>query len=405
MAIDGFIPYGRQNIDQDDIDAVIEVLRSDWITQGPRGEEFEKQVAACCGMSYAVAFNSGTSALHASMYAAGIGPGDEVITSPVTFLATANAAVYLGARPVFVDMDINSYCVDPQLIQAAITPRSRVIIPVDYAGYPVDMSVIKGIARKHNLLIIEDAAHALGARRQGRAVGQDADMSILSFHPVKHITTGEGGMVLTDNPELQERLRQFRNHGIVRDASQMMENHGPWYYEMQSLGYNFRLSDIQSALGISQLKKLETFVKERQRIACYYDQAFASIEQLHTPPHPAVGDRHAYHLYPLLLSSEIDRQEVFSYLRERKIGVQVHYIPVHLQPYYCKNYGYAPGDFPVAEDFYRREISLPIFPGLKREEQDYVIHHVWSSVVRHRSPDDGRRKADDGGRKSDVGRR
>ncbi len=389
MEIDSFIPYGRQNIEQDDIEAVIEVLRSAWITQGPWGGEFEKQVAAYCGVSYAVAFNSGTSALHAAIYAAGIGPGDEVITSPVTFLATANAAVYTGARPVFVDMDINSYCIDPQLLEAAITPRSRAIVPVDYAGYPVDISVIKEIARRHNLLIIEDAAHALGARRQGRAVGQDADMSILSFHPVKHITTGEGGMVLTDNPELQERLRQFRSHGIVRDAPQMMENHGPWYYEMQSLGYNFRLSDIQSALGISQLKKLETFVKERQRIACYYDQAFAGIEQLHTPPHSAVGDRHAYHLYPLLLSSEIDRQEVFSYLREQRIGVQVHYIPVHLQPYYRKNYGYAPGDFPVAEDFYRREISLPIFPGLKREEQDYVIHHVCSSVVGHRKTEGG----------------
>ena len=376
MAIDGFIPYGRQNIDQDDIDAVIEVLRSAWITQGPWGEEFEKQVAAYCGVSYAVAFNSGTSALHAAIYAARIGPGDEVITSPITFLATANAAIYTGARPVFVDMDINSYCIDPQLIEAAITPRSRAIVPVDYAGYPVDMSVIKEIARKHNLLIIEDAAHALGAWRQGRAVGQDADMSILSFHPVKHITTGEGGMVLTNNPELQERLRRFRSHGIVRDASRMMENYGPWYYEMQSLGYNFRLSDIQAALGISQLKKLENFVEERQRIARYYDRAFAGMKQLNIPPQPVAGDRHAYHLYPLLLSSGIDRRKLFSYLREREIGVQVHYIPVHLQPYYRKNYAYGPGDFPVAEDFYRREISLPIFPGLKREEQDYVIHHV-----------------------------
>ncbi|WP_061212734.1 UDP-4-amino-4,6-dideoxy-N-acetyl-beta-L-altrosamine transaminase [Syntrophomonas wolfei] len=376
MAIDGFIPYGRQNIEQDDIDAVVEVLRSAWITQGPWGEEFEKQVAAYCGVSYAVAFNSGTSALHAAIYAARIGPGDEVITSPITFLATANAAIYTGARPVFVDMDINSYCIDPQLIEAAITPRSRAIVPVDYAGYPVDMSVIKEIARKHNLLIIEDAAHALGAWRQGRAVGQDADMSILSFHPVKHITTGEGGMVLTNNPELQERLRRFRSHGIVRDASRMMENYGPWYYEMQSLGYNFRLSDIQAALGISQLKKLENFVEERQRIARYYDRAFAGMKQLNIPPQPVAGDRHAYHLYPLLLSSGIDRRKLFSYLREREIGVQVHYIPVHLQPYYRKNYAYGPGDFPVAEDFYRREISLPIFPGLKREEQDYVIHHV-----------------------------
>lgn len=380
MDIDSFIPYGRQNIDQDDIDKVIAVLRSAWITQGPCGQEFEKKMAAYSGVSYAVAFNSGTSALHAAFCAAGIGMGDEVITSPITFLATANAAVYAGARPIFVDMDERSYCIDPQLIETAITPRSRAIVPVDYAGYPVDMAPIKKLAQKHGLMVIEDAAHALGAWRQGRTPGQDADMAILSFHPVKHITTGEGGMVLTNNPELQERLRQFRSHGIVRDASHMEENHGPWYYEMQSLGYNYRLSDIQSALGISQLDKLEAFVEERQEIARYYDRAFADIEHFSTPPHPAAGDRHAYHLYPLLLSPEIDRRAVFSYLRERKIGVQVHYIPVHLQPYYRKNFGYGPGDFPVAEEFYRREISLPIFPGLKRKEQDYVIHHVGAAI-------------------------
>ncbi len=371
-----FIPYGKQNIDEDDIEAVVKVLQSSLITQGPEVEEFEGRVAEYCGAKYAVAVNSGTSALHAAMYAAGIKPGYELISSPVTFLATANAAVYLGARPVFMDMDPATYCLDIAKIEGAINSNTQAIVPVDYAGYPVDMEKIVEIARRHDLVVIEDAAHALGAKRRGRIVGSQADMSILSFHPVKHITTGEGGMVLTDNKEYYNKLRLFRNHGILREEEGLEKKHGPWYYEMQDLGYNFRLTAIQAALGISQLKKLEGFLDERQRIARRYDEAFRDCDLVSVPPRPGDGSRHAYHLYPLLLAKEFDRRAFFEYMRGNNIGVQVHYIPVHLQPFYREKFGCQAGDFPVAEDFYQREVSLPIFPGLSEEEQDYVIKKV-----------------------------
>lgn len=371
-----FIPYGRQNIDEEDIETVIEALRSDWITQGLKVDEFEARVKEFCGARYAVAFNSGTSALHAAMFAAGIGPGDEVITTPLTFAATANAALYVGARPIFVDIDQKNYCIDTGKIEAAITPRTRAIVPVDYAGYPVDMKPIREIADKHDLLVIEDAAHALGAERDGAKVGAQADMTMFSFHPVKHITTGEGGMIICSNPEYWRRLKLFRNHGITKDTEYLEANDGPWYYEMQELGYNFRITDIQCALGISQMKKLEKFLGERRLLATKYDREFSDVNWLQTPPRPSSGGRHAYHLYPLLLAGNIDRTELFTWLREHDIGVQVHYIPVHLQPYYRRRFGHKLGDFPQAENFYNREISLPLFPGLTPEQQEYVIEIV-----------------------------
>ncbi|MDD2373488.1 MAG: UDP-4-amino-4,6-dideoxy-N-acetyl-beta-L-altrosamine transaminase, partial [Syntrophomonadaceae bacterium] len=359
-----FIPYGRQNIDEEDLKAVIEALCSDWITQGPLVEEFEARVAEYCGARYGVAFNSGTSALHAGMYAAGIEGGDEVITTPLTFVATANAALYVGARPVFVDIDEKTYCIDTERIEAAITSRTRAIVPVDYAGYPVEMKRIKEIADKYNLVVIEDAAHALGAVREATKVGTQADMTMFSFHPVKHITTGEGGMIICNNPDYYERLKLFRSHGITKEAEYLEADDGPWYYEMQELGYNFRITDIQCALGISQMNKLEEFLHERRLLARKYDQAFNNINWLQTPPTPLPGSSHAYHLYPLLQAKEVNRTELFTYLREHNIGVQVHYIPVHLQPYYRRHFGYKPGDFPKAENFYAGEISLPLYPGL-----------------------------------------
>jgi len=375
-----FIPYGRQNIDEEDIDAVVEVLRSRLITQGPVVEAFEKRVAEYCGARFAVAFNSGTSALHAAMYAAGVGTGDEVITSPITFLASANAAVYMGAKPVFVDMDMDTYCIDIEKVEAAITPQTRAIIPVDYAGYPVNIKKLREIADRNHLLIIEDAAHALGAMRKGVRVGIESDMTMFSFHPVKHITTGEGGMIVTDNEEYVQKLRQFRCHGMVKDEHLLIENHGPWYYEMQDVGYNYRITDIQCALGLSQLKKLESFLGERNRIASYYDEAFKDVEWVESPPISAEVGRHGYHLYPLLLDWRIDRKAFFNYMRAHNIGVQVHYVPVHLQPYYRSEFGYMNGDFPVAEEFYLHEVSLPIFPGLSEEAQDYVINTVKSFI-------------------------
>lgn len=371
-----FIPYGRQNIDEEDLKAVIEALCSDWITQGPLVEEFEARVAEYCGARYGVAFNSGTSALHAGMYAAGIEGGDEVITTPLTFVATANAALYVGARPVFVDIDEKTYCIDTERIEAAITSRTRAIVPVDYAGYPVEMKRIKEIADKYNLVVIEDAAHALGAVREATKVGTQADMTMFSFHPVKHITTGEGGMIICNNPDYYERLKLFRSHGITKEAEYLEADDGPWYYEMQELGYNFRITDIQCALGISQMNKLEEFLHERRLLARKYDQAFNNINWLQTPPTPLPGSSHAYHLYPLLQAKEVNRTELFTYLREHNIGVQVHYIPVHLQPYYRRHFGYKPGDFPKAENFYAGEISLPLYPGLTSEQQEYVINMV-----------------------------
>ncbi|MEN6325479.1 MAG: UDP-4-amino-4,6-dideoxy-N-acetyl-beta-L-altrosamine transaminase [Syntrophomonas sp.] len=376
-----FIPYGRQNIDQKDIYEVIEALRSDWITQGPRVEEFEARVAEYCGARYAVAFNSGTSALHAAMFAAGVGPDDEVISSPVTFVASTNSAVYLGARPVFVDMDADTYCIDIGRIEEAVTDKTRVIIPVDYAGYSVDMKRIREIADRHNIVVIEDAAHALGAKRYGIPVGQEADMTMFSFHPVKHITTGEGGMIVCNSPEYYHQLRLFRSHGIEKDEKLWERNDGQWYYEMQELGYNFRITDIQCALGLSQLNRLPEFLKERQRIAGIYDEAFRNVEWINTPPHPDRDALHAYHLYPILLAPRINRRKCFDYLRSQNIGVQVHYIPVHLQPYYQHRFGYKPGDFPIAEDFYSREISLPIYPSLSEDEQDYVIKIMMETQV------------------------
>ncbi|NLJ71761.1 MAG: UDP-4-amino-4,6-dideoxy-N-acetyl-beta-L-altrosamine transaminase [Syntrophomonadaceae bacterium] len=368
-----FIPYGRQFIDEDDIKAVKEILHLVLITQGPRIDEFEARVADFCQMPYAVAFNSGTSALHGAMYAAGIGEGDEVITTPLTFVATANAALYVGAKPVFVDIDRDNYCIDIEQIEAAITPRTKAIAPVDYAGYPVNISRIREIADKHNLVIIEDAAHALGAIRQGKMVGAEADMTMFSFHPVKHITTGEGGVIVCNNPEYYRRLKSFRSHGITKDTELLEGYPYPWYYEMQELGYNFRITDIQCALGISQMNKLEGFLSKRRLLAARYEQALGKLKWLRIPPTPSEGSLHAYHLYPLLLDADINRLDFYNYLKENNVGSQVHYFPVHLQPYYRKNFAYKVGDFPNAEDFYERQLSMPLFPGLTMEEQEWVI--------------------------------
>lgn len=371
------IPYGCQNIDDEDIEAVVKVLRSPLITQGPIVEEFESRVAKSCGAEYAVAFNSGTSALHATMFAAGIKPGDEVISAPLTFVATTNAAIYMGAIPVFVDVAPDTFCIDVSRIEEAITPRTRAIVPVDFAGYPVDMDGIKAIAKRNNLIVVEDAAHALGATRKDMPVGKEADMTMFSFHPVKHITTGEGGMILCNEEKYWKRLRSFRSHGIEREAVNWeYDDEGPWYYEMQDLGYNFRMTEIQSALGISQFKKLPKFIEERRKIAANYDEALANIAWLSIAPKPALAYKHAYHLYPILLDRDINRKDFFCYMRAHHIGVQVHYIPVHLQPYYQRCFAYGRGNFPFAEGIYAREVSLPIYPGLKEQEQAYVIQTI-----------------------------
>lgn len=377
---DKFLPYGHQAIDEEDIRRVVEVLRGDWLTQGPMVEAFEKAVADYLGMAHAVAFCNGTAALHGAMYAAGTGEGDEVITSPMTFAATSNAAVYMGARPVFADISDETLCLDPEEARKKITERTRVIAPVSYAGYPAPVGDFLAMAKDRGICVIEDACHALGGDRGGSKVGTEADMSVFSFHPVKHITTGEGGMVVTDNAQYAERLRLFRSHGITKDPKLMEgSSQGPWYYEMVDLGYNYRITDLQCALGTSQMEKLDGFIARRRELAGLYDERLSPLMGVTPPPsHPG----HAYHLYPVQVAPE-RRKELFERFREKGIGVQVHYVPVHLQPYYRHRFGYGPGDFPRAERFYAGEISLPMFPGMTEGDLERVV----DVIVRDRTPE------------------
>ncbi|MFB4167777.1 UDP-4-amino-4,6-dideoxy-N-acetyl-beta-L-altrosamine transaminase [Virgibacillus sp. JSM 102003] len=372
-----FIPYGRQTIDEDDIQAVVNVLKSDYLTTGPAVENFEKKVAEYVDAKYAVAFSSGTAALHGACFATGIGEDDEVITTPMTFAASANCVLYQDGKPIFADIDPETYNIDPDKIRKKITPNTKAIIPVDFTGQPADLDEIMEIAKKHNLTVIEDAAHAIGATYKGIKVGSIADMTMFSFHPVKHITSGEGGIITTNNKTLYEKLLQFRTHGITRNHSLLNENHGPWYYEMQFLGYNYRMTDIQAALGFSQLEKLDRFVQKRRKIVQQYNNEFNTMEQIITPFQHSHGNS-SWHLYVIKLKQDllsITRKRFFKELNEANIGVNVHYIPVHLQPYYQKM-GYNKGDYPIAEELYDHIITLPLFPAMTDENVHYVINTV-----------------------------
>lgn len=370
----GLLPYSRQSVGEDDIAAVNAVLRSDWLTTGPMVEEFEKAFASFAGTKHAVAVGSGTAALHAAYYAAGIGPGDEVIVPTMTFAATANAAVFLGATPVFADCDPDTLLLDASSLEKRITTRTKAVIAVDYAGQPCEYPAIRAAAEKFGLSLISDACHALGGFLNDRPAGSLADLSAFSFHPVKPIATAEGGMVTTDDPEMAARMRCFRNHGITTDHRQRQEQ-GSWFYEMQDLGYNYRLSDIQCALGVSQLKKAPTWTKRRQELAKRYDAAFSSMKGL-LPLSVRSGVSHAYHLYVIKLNLELlsaDRNEIFLALRAENIGVNVHYIPVHLHPYYRKNFGAREGLCPVAEKAYACILSLPMFAAMTDKDSDDVV--------------------------------
>jgi UDP-4-amino-4,6-dideoxy-N-acetyl-beta-L-altrosamine transaminase len=377
-----FIPYGRQWIDDKDIKEVVNVLRSDWITQGPKIKEFEQKLARYCGAKYAAAVSNGTAALHLACLAAGFKKGDEVITSPNTFLASANSVLYCGGKVVFADIDEKTYNIDPNEIKKHITPFTKGITPVHFAGQPCDMEAIHKTAKEHDLIIIEDGAHAIGAEyktkngswaKAGSCV--HSDMTTFSFHPVKHITTGEGGVVLTNDPELYERLLLLRNHGMTKDPALLSRTGEPWYYEMQALGYNYRITDLQCALGISQLEKLDKFVERRREIAEIYNEALKDIKGV-TVPFEKEGKRSSYHLYPVLIDFKglkKTRTQVMTELRDKGVGTQVHYIPVHLQPYYRENLGYKEGDLPVAEGYYEKTLSLPMYPKMSREDIDFVI--------------------------------
>lgn len=367
------IPYGRQTIDEADIQAVIQVLKSDYLTTGPKSIEFERAVCDYTGASYAVAVSNGTAALHAACYAAGIGPGDEVITTPLTFAASANCILYCGGIPVFADVDAKTYNIDPADIEKKITDKTKAIIPVHLTGQPCDMDAIHGIAKKHHLIVIEDAAHALGAKYKGVPIGTGSDMTIFSFHPVKPITTGEGGMILTENRELSQKLRLFRSHGITRDPAFMTKEDGPWFYQQLVLGYNYRITDIQCALGTSQMKKLDRFLSRRKELAMKYNEAFSDCADIQIPyQEPEVES--GWHLYMIQILHS-DRRAVFEKLKEAGLGVNVHYIPVYHHPYYQKN-GYGNVCCPNAEKIYTRLISLPLYPGLTDMEQQFVIQAV-----------------------------
>ena len=396
-----FIPYARQDLDDDDIQAVVAVLKGDWLTQGPAIAAFENAIAERVGAKHGIAVATGTAALHAACHAAGVGPGDEVVTAPITFAASGNCALFLGADVRFADIRPDTYCLDPGKLEAAITPRTRAVIPVDFTGQPCDMDEIDAVAERHGITVIEDAAHALGATYKGRPVGSLAPMTTFSFHPVKHVAMGEGGLIATDDDALAAEMRLFRTHGITNDASRMTlpaqaadneaavgvghnaEGRAPWYYEMQALGPNYRITDMQCALGLSQLGRLDRFLARRREIAARYTAAFSESPLIVTP-YQAPDRENAWHLYMLRLALKRmtkTRRQVFEALRARGIGVHVHYIPLHLQPYYRDRFGTRRGDFPEAEAFYDAALTIPLFPAMTDAEVGRVIEAVLETVA------------------------
>lgn len=384
LAIDGgtpvrseLLPYGRQWISEDDISAVVEVLRSDLLTTGPRVNDFEKALAAYTGAGYAVAVSNGTAALHAAVHSLGVGPGDEIIIPTMTFCATASGVLFEGATPVFADVDPGTLLIDPAAVEELISERTRGVISVDFTGHPCDYDRLFELCERHGLALIDDASHALGALYRGRPIGSIADLTTFSFHPVKHITSGEGGMIATDDEERAEAMQRFRNHNISTEFRQR-ETAATWHYDVVDLGYNYRLTDIQCALALNQLSRLAAWLERRRQIARAYTEAFRELDAVQ-PLAVSPDVEHAWHLYVIQLNLEqltVDRGEVFRALRAEGIGVNVHYIPVHMHPYYQDRLGTAPGLCPVAEDAYQRILSLPIFPMMTDSDMEDVIAAV-----------------------------
>lgn len=371
------IPYGRQWINEEDIEAVIAVLKSDYLTTGPVIKEFEDKVAKFAGARYAVAFSNGTTALHGAAFAAGIGPEDEVITTPLTFVASANCALYMGATPIFADVNPHTYNLDPADVRRKITDKTKAIVMVDFTGQPADYYEIKKIADEFGLKIIEDAAHALGATYHGQRVGSYADLTEFSFHPVKHITTGEGGIVVTNDEVLYQKLILFRTHGITRNPELMENNEGPWYYEQLELGNNYRITDIQCALGLSQMNRLPQFLTRRREIAALYNVALSNVRGILLPQQVEYVNS-AWHLYIIQLQLEeftVGRREIFDALIAENVGVNVHYIPVYYHPYY-QRLGYEKGICPIVENLYDRFITIPLFPEMTDDDVDSVVKAV-----------------------------
>lgn len=375
------IPYGHQDIGAAEIRAVTKVLRSDWLTQGPNVLTFERALAKRIGARDVVAVSSGTAALHAACFALGLHRGDEVITSPLTFVASANCALYVGATPRFADVDTATGTLDPRAVAQALTSKTKALIPVDFAGNLCDWDALLRLARRRKFSTIEDASHAIGATYRRRPVGSFADLTVFSFHPVKHITTGEGGAIATNSPALAARLRRFRTHGITRNPKELTQNPGPWYYEMHDLGFNYRITDLQCALGTVQLGRLSRFVSRRTAIVQHYNAAFADLPDV-VLPRGREQTRPAWHLYVLRLAGPLvpQRRAIFETLSARGLGVNVHYIPVHLQPFYRRRFGYRPGDFPRAEAYSDSAITLPLYPSMTQRQVATVVRVVRRTI-------------------------
>lgn len=376
------IPYGRQHLDEDDVKAVVETLTSNWLTQGPAIPKFETALADYCGANFGIAVNSATSALHIACLALGVSEGDRVWTSPNSFVASSNCALYCGAKVDFVDIDLHTgnMCVDVLRNKLALAESTnalpKVVIPVHFAGQPCDMKEIRALSKQYGFFVIEDASHAVGAKYQEKFVGscEFSDICVFSFHPVKIITTMEGGMALTNNSKWAEKMRMLRSHGITTDPEKMTEDsHGPWYYQQIALGFNYRMTDVEAALGISQLEKLPGFLEKRNTLAAHYDERFASKENI--SPFKQSSNRYSsYHLYVVRASGLTRKEHAFAVeqLRDKGVFAHLHYIPIHCQPYY-KNLGFKIGDFPNAERYYEQAITLPLFPELTREQIDFIV--------------------------------
>jgi perosamine synthetase len=376
------LSYGKQSLGEEEIREVVEVLKSSWISQGPKIDEFERAFADYCGAKYAVAVSNGTAALHLAYIAAGLKPGTEGITTPITFLATANAMVMTGAKPVFADIQYETVNIDPAQIQKKITNKTKVIAPVHFGGLPVDLAEIQKIAKKNKIMVVEDGCHALGAEYRGKKIGscEYSDMTCFSFHPVKHITTGEGGMITTNYQKIYDRLKVLRTHGMIKDEA--TKKIGPWYVRQEELGFNYRITDFQCALGIVQLKKLDAFVRRRIEIAEQYDAGFKSLGDWVRLPQVQHKDRiHSWHLYLLRLhKAKITRKDLFERLWNSGIRLQVHYIPVHTQPFYQKTFKTKKGAFPLSEKYFQETISLPMHVELDDADVRRVIETVKESL-------------------------
>jgi dTDP-4-amino-4,6-dideoxygalactose transaminase len=380
------LPFCQADIGEEEIAEVVDTLRSGWLTTGPKTREFEERFSQYVDSKFAIAVNSCTAALHLALNAAGITEGDEVITTPLTFCSTVNVILFQRATPVLADIRLDDYDIDPAEVERRITPRTKAILPVHYGGQPCRMDELMDIAHRHNLLVIEDAAHAVGAKYRGRPIGAIGDATAFSFYVIKNLTTGEGGMVTTNNPELAEKVRILRLHGMSHDAWKRYDARGSWYYEVQMLGFKYNMSDIQAALGLHQLARLESFTERRAQIVAEYGRRFAALPEL-TLPQARPEVRHAWHLYPIRVDGErltIGRDQFIEEMKERGIGTSVHFIPIHYHPYYQQTLGLKPGDFPNTDKLFAGLLSLPLFPRMSDADVERVANAVEEIVVSHR---------------------